>query len=248
MSSSTIVVIPCFNEAQRLSIQAFTAFAQRWRHGRFLFVDDGSTDETLSILTSLRETLPDHFDVLRLPQNVGKAEAVRRGILEAFALNPLYVGFWDADLATPLDALPLFEEVLRDRPVVDIVLGARVKLLGRDIRRRPFRHYLGRIFATAVALTLGLEIYDSQCGAKLFLASNTVRVLFDTPFLSRWIFDVEILARFKRLRQAGVPTTVEQSIYELALPLWHDVPGSKLRLWDFAMAVRDLARIYSSFR
>jgi dolichyl-phosphate beta-glucosyltransferase len=147
--------------------------------------------------------------------------------------NPLYVGFWDADLATPLDALPLCEEVLRDRPVVEIVLGARVTLLGRDIRRRPLRHYLGRTFAMAVVLTLGLKVYDSQCGAKLCRASNTVRVLFDTPFLSRWIFDVEILARFKRLRQTGVPTTVEQSIYELALPVWHDVPGSKLSLVGF---------------
>ena len=246
--SSTVLVVPCYNEAGRLSPDAYRAFAEGWRHGGFLFVDDGSTDATFAVLSKLTGTLPGSFEVLRLPGNVGKAEAVRQGFLHAFKSGPGYVGFWDSDLATPLDAIPLFEAVFQDRPRTEVVLGARVKLLGRDVRRKPARHYLGRAFATAVALLTGIEVYDSQCGAKLFRSTPTVQGIFASPFRSRWIFDVEILARFLQLkRRDGVPRA-EALLYELPLPAWHDVDGSKLRPKDFGQALIDLVRIYRSSR
>jgi len=230
----TIIVVPCFNEARRLSPEAFRDFAATWPDGAFLFVDDGSSDGTLDVLSAIRHSIPAQCEILRLPQNVGKAEAVRRGMLRAFESNPEYAGFWDADLATPLDVVPLFERVFRERPATDVVLGARVKLLGRNIERRAARHYVGRIFATAVGVTLGVNVYDSQCGAKLFRSTGSVRGVFDTPFLSRWIFDVEILVRL--LKRSA-------SLYELPLPVWRDVAGSTLRLKDFVRAIYDLAKI-----
>jgi glycosyltransferase involved in cell wall biosynthesis len=241
---STVMVVPCYNEARRLVPEAFRAFAQAWGHGRFLFVDDGSTDDTFAVLAKLKATFPESFDVLRLPSNAGKAEAVRQGFLQALRTDPEYVGFWDSDLATPLEAIPLFESVFRDRPQTEVVLGARVKLLGRDVRRTAVRHYLGRAFATAVAVVSGLEVYDSQCGAKLFRATSTVRSVFATPFQSRWIFDVEILVRFVRLKQPQAPLDIGACLYELPLPVWRDVPGSKLRPKDFGRALLDLVRIY----
>jgi len=246
--AGTIIVVPCFNEAQRLSAEEFWQFAHQWRDGTFLFIDDGSTDDTPRILSALVESAPGKFEVLRLPRNSGKGEAIRQGMLRAFQSNPEYVGYWDADLATPLDAIPMFAQVFRDRPVTEIVLGARVKLLGRDIQRRPLRHYLGRVFATAVAVNLGMKIYDSQCGAKLFRVTERVRAVFETPFLSRWIFDVEILARFMKLEKPDLPPSLETSLYELPVPVWHDVAGSKLRVKDFVRAAYDLVRIHRSMQ
>jgi glycosyltransferase involved in cell wall biosynthesis len=245
---STVVVVPCYNEAARLSPETYQAFAEGWPHGGFLFVDDGSTDDTFAVLSKLQANLPTSFEVLRLPSNVGKGEAVRQGFLHAFQSRTEYVGFWDADLAAPLDAIPLFEAIFRDHPKTEVVLGARVKLLGRDVRRKPARHYLGRVFATAVAAAVGLEVYDSQCGAKLFRATSTARAIFATPFQSRWIFDVEILARFLRLKRRDGSPGAEALLYELPLPVWHDVGGSKLRPKDFGRAMIDLARIYRSSR
>jgi glycosyltransferase involved in cell wall biosynthesis len=243
-----VIVVPCFNEAQRLFPEDFHAFAQRWPYGKFLFVDDGSTDNTLAVLSALQERMPAQVEILQLPRNVGKGEAVRQGMLQSFQSSAQYVGFWDADLATPLDAILLFERVLRDRPAIEIVLGARVRLLGRDIQRSPMRHYLGRIFATFVAAILGIKVYDSQCGAKLFRSTESVRAVFQDTFLSRWIFDVEILARFMKLKQTDTEPIPAASLYELPLPRWQDISGSKLRLKDFIRAIYDLVQIHRSVK
>ncbi len=246
--AATIIVVPCFNEAERFASNTFRNFANQWPDGMFLFVDDGSTDDTPRILNALLDSTPQKFEVIRLPRNSGKAEAVRRGFLRAFQSNPDYVGYWDADLATPLDTIPMFAQVFRDRPTTEMVLGARIKLLGRDIQRRPLRHYSGRLFATAVSVILNLAVYDSQCGAKLFRVTNRVRSVFGMPFLSRWIFDVEILARFMKLQDATPSSPLDMCLYELPIPVWHDVAGSKLRITDFIRAVYDLARIHRSIR
>ena len=244
----TIIVVPCFNEVTRLSVTSFRSFASRWSEGAFLLVNDGSTDDTSGLLRALQESMPESFTTLDLPQNAGKAEAVRRGFELAFKSTPDYVGFWDADLATPLEAVPLFEAVFAERPMVEMVFGARVKLLGRRIERRRVRHYLGRCFATATALVLGLEIYDSQCGAKLFRNTEILRSIFKEPFLSRWIFDVEILARLVRLKRPWPPVNVATIVYELPLPEWVDKAGSKVRPCDFARALVELWRIYLTLR
>lgn len=117
-----------------------------------------------------------------LRRNVGKAEAVRRGVLLAFDANPDYIGYGDADLATPLEAIPAFCELLDARHDLEIVFGARVWLLGRSLERSALRHYLGRIFATAASMVLGLGAYDTQCGAKLFRASPRSDRCFKSPF------------------------------------------------------------------
>jgi hypothetical protein len=182
------------------------------------------------------------------------------------------VGFWDADLATPLEAIPQFCELLRRDPRLQMVIGARVKLLGRTIERRILRHYLGRLFATAASVVLRLPVYDTQCGAKLIRASAEMRALFDEPFRTNWIFDVELLARFIGGRKAGrrfgvapacptggggvshprIPPTarkaaVEDSIYEVPLDQWRDVAGSKVRVRDFFKSFFELARIYWTY-
>jgi glycosyltransferase involved in cell wall biosynthesis len=233
------LVIPCYNEERRLDLDAFRTFDGGGDRVGFLFVDDGSRDGTKQLLQSNR------FDVLSLDRNVGKAEAVRRGIVAAMERGAEVTGFWDADLATPLAELPQFLEILKERPEIEMVYGARVRLLGRNISRHEGRHYFGRVGATLISKTLGLAVYDTQCGAKLFRVNDTMRQVFAKPFLSRWIFDVEIIARVVRLRgRDGAAHT----IYELPLCVWKDVKGSKLRSTDFLRALRDLWRIRRAYK
>jgi glycosyltransferase involved in cell wall biosynthesis len=232
------LVVPCFNEAHRLDVDAFRNFRLDGDALEFVFVNDGSTDGTQQIL----ESLPGK--VVRLERNSGKAEAVRRGILGAMERSPDVVGFWDADLATPLSELPGFLGIMQTRPEIDMVFGARVRLLGRDISRRPARHYFGRVGATLISSSLGLAVYDTQCGAKLFRTSDTLRDVLATPFLSRWIFDVEIIARFV---QRWGRDRVARALYEYPVTQWHDVKGSKVKSRDFVRALRDLWKIHRAY-
>jgi len=238
----TTIVVPCYNEASRLDGAVFRRFAAGDPHVGFLFVDDGSRDTTLDVLAGLRHGLERQVRVVSLPANQGKAEAVRRGVLHAIDDRPpRAVGFWDADLATPLEAIPVFRDVLYRRDEVSIVLGSRMPLLGRRIERRPLRRLLGRLFATAVRVTLGLPVFDTQCGAKMFRVTPMLRGIFATRFASRWIFDVELLARW--LSTAERPVDGLAGIYELPLDHWRDVAGSRLKGGDFLQAAADLSGI-----
>jgi len=240
----TIVVVPCYNEAQRLDLAAFDAFLTGGHNVSLLIVDDGSTDDTPLVVERLRQSHPRQVFTLRLAANVGKAEAVRRGVQSALRRRPSMVGYWDADLATPLDAIPRFQTVLRERPELVLVMGSRVALLGRQIRRRWARHLIGRAFATAASLVLGLSVYDTQCGAKLFRVVPNTSKWFSRPFRTRWVFDVEILARMMITQ----PQAVSELIYEYPLERWNDIAGSRLKLADFFVAAVDLAAIHWQYK
>ena len=106
----TVVVVPCYNEAKRLPQQEFLQFVREHDDVAFLFANDGSRDNTLDVLQSLCQQ-HERLHVLDLQPNGGKAEAVRRGMLHAAeTMQPEYICFWDADLATPLYEIPHFVE------------------------------------------------------------------------------------------------------------------------------------------
>jgi dolichyl-phosphate beta-glucosyltransferase len=242
--SNCVVVIPCYNEASRLDTEAFARFIETSKNVDFLFVDDGSRDSTLAVLSTLGDSHPQRVQVLPLPHNMGKAEAVRHGLLRASERTPAYVGFWDADLATPLGDIVTFSELLDRRPDIEMVFGSRVHLLGRSVRRRLSRHYLGRVFATVAAFALGVGIYDTQCGAKLFRVSDRFIALLQKPFIGGWIFDVEIIAREIQSRRRNSLPSVSEVIYEHPLLEWRDVGGSKIKTLDWFKVVANLGRIY----
>lgn len=247
LAQRTKIVVPCYNEAKRLRGDAFLSYARQRELLSFLFVDDGSTDGTFEVLEALAREAPNSLQVLRLEKNSGKAEAVRRGVLAAFETSPDCIGYWDADLATPLRYIEIFEEILR-RPTAKLVLGSRVRLLGREVERAAVRHYLGRGFATIAGAALGLPIYDTQCGAKLFRAEPIFRAAFERPFELTWSFDVELFARLMRLgKETGALDPVTQFV-EYPLEEWRDAPGSKIRAAHFPRIGWEVLRLFSIAR
>lgn len=236
------LVIPCYNEARRFPRLDYADALQQQPGMSLLFVDDGSRDDTASILRDFCAAHPERCELLVLPVNVGKAEAVRRGMSHATDGAPSveYLGYFDADLAIPLQEAFSFFRMLGDRRPA-LIMGARVRLLGTTrIARSLARHLMSRAFATLVSAATGLPIYDTQAGAKL-VRVDVARALFQRPFINRWTFDVELLYRcmerfgrkhldehvaevpLRRLRDRGGSTiTVRQAVI---------VPIALLRTW-----------------
>lgn len=233
----TGIVIPCYNEELRLNLNEFVAFAQSHLSIEFLFVNDGSTDDTLSVLNKLKISC-NGIGVLNLENNVGKSEAVRLGMLEMFDSNKYeYIGFWDADLATPLnEILHLLNH--QNSSKNKVIMASRLKRMGAMVERKGSRHLLGRVFSTFASIILKLPVYDTQCGAKLF--HQSLRHLFEQKFQTKWLFDIELLARFRN--KYGMSTTLNE-IIEVPVRTWVEVGGSKLKLTHMLKVPLELLKI-----
>ena len=242
----TFLVVPCFNEAKRLDGRAFLQLAALARV-ELLFVDDGSTDTTAQVLQGICCASNGIAQTLTLSANVGKGEAVRQGLRTALARGAAVVGFVDADLSTPAGEIMRLVELLHAEPQVQVLLGSRIRLLGNSVERHPVRHYLGRAFATAASLVLALPVYDTQCGAKLFRCSPQLDAALAESFVSRWIFDVELLGRLVH-GSPEVPGLPREAFREVPLLAWRDVAGSKLRTGHFLQAIGELAAIERRLR
>ena len=247
MTRSTRVVVPCYNEASRLEPNAFVQAIARDPALAFVMVDDGSSDGTATILEELAKKAPERIDVVVLERNVGKAEAVRRGVLRAFELGAEIAGYWDADLATPLSYISEFATLLGKDDVV-MVAGSRVRMLGHRIERSAIRHYIGRGFGTLAALALGLPVYDTQCGAKLFKTTAAIQSAFESPFTLRWAFDVELLARLLARETEVGDIEVERQCIEFPLEEWRDAPGSKITVRQLPKIALEIAKLYVTTR
>ena len=220
-----LVVVPCFNEERRLDPSRLRELVESGR-ARVLFVDDGSTDGTAAALERLSNGA-DAIEVLRLPRNVGKAEAIRQGLLRGLESDAPILAYCDADLATPPGELLRLIELLESRSDLEFVLASRVLMLGWRIERRAYRHYLGRVFATLASLFLRVPVYDTQCGAKAFRASPALREAVSSPFRSSWVFDVELIGRLLRGSRSVDPVPLA-AFEEMPLRAWRDVSGSRL--------------------
>ena len=243
--AQTCIIIPCYNEATRLPVELFRAYMQIHPDVHFCFVDDGSSDSTQAVLTQLQASHPIQAEALILPENQGKAGAVRAGMLHKAAGGYAYLGFLDADLATPLEAIQDLHREIDQRAKLDLVMGSRIKILGKNIQRDAFRHYVGRVIATCISVVLRLPVYDSQCGAKLF-RSRSVPALFQEPFLSPWLFDVELLARLTR--QYGREELQRNRVAEMPLNQWIEQHDSRVKLTYFFKLWYELYRIYQKYK
>lgn len=221
--TKTMIVVPCYNEAKRLDGDVFLKTLAGSPDLSFVFVDDGSTDATLHCLETLQRANPRQIDLISLHRNSGKAEAVRTGLQHACRVDADLVGYWDADLATPLEAIADFKTIFDRYRDITVAYGARRQLQGHRINRTASRRAVSRICASLARLAVGLPIGDTQCGAKLLRNTPALRGAIETPFTAGWLFDVELFSRI-----AAATPQPRACFYEVPLSEWHEVAGSKV--------------------
>jgi dolichyl-phosphate beta-glucosyltransferase len=218
-SPSLSVIIPAFNEEQRLGRfleQATDYLDRRGQRYEILVVDDGSTDRTAALVESIRSQHP-AINLLRLPTNQGKGAAVRHGMRVASGQLQLFA---DADGAAPMSELVRLEQAMVRG--ADLAIGSRA-LASRDSRYRVdarwHRTVLGNLFNRLVS-RLGIAgIADTQCGFKLF-TRKAAQDLFSVSCLDGYGIDLELLyvAQRRGYRITEVPIN------------WADQAGSKVRV------------------
>jgi dolichyl-phosphate beta-glucosyltransferase len=247
---SLTLVLPAYNEAERIGPaldELFGYLRRRDAEGRdgapgaaalpaeieVLVVDDGSTDDTVSVVEARPEAAGAiegvGLHVRRVPHG-GKGAAVRAGMLAA---TGDFVVFTDADMATPPDQIPLMLQALVDH---DVALGSRIQPDGSDMRATQpgYRRLLGKLFHVLASVWVVGPVQDTQCGFKGF-RREAAQDLFARQGVTSIVFDVELiyLARRRGYRMAIVPIR------------WFDKRGSRMRARP-SLAIRvawDLFRI-----
>ncbi|HQE33542.1 glycosyl transferase family 2 [Flavobacterium alvei] len=221
---NTTVVIPCYNEEKGISNAEYSNFLNNNPEVLICFVNDGSKDNTLAVLTVLKEKHPTQIQILSLEKNAGKAEAVRAGINHCnLHFQHRYIGYLDADLATTLEEFIELRNYLQGEIVFSF--GSRIRKIGSIIERENSRFLIGRVVATFISNILDIKVYDTQCGSKLFTREISEKV-FEKEFISRWLFDVEIFYRMIHL--FGKEKAIKKMI-EVPLKLWVEKGDSKVK-------------------
>ncbi|WP_339665342.1 response regulator [Maribacter arcticus] len=238
------VVIPCYNEEERLLSTEFKDFAHKNLGYHLCFVNDGSTDKTLEVLEKLKKGSESNISIYNCEQNGGKAEAVRQGMLHLAKDEQLdYIGFLDADLSTDFRDFDDLVETL-DQSNFKIVSGSRMSRMGADITKESARKIISMTINLIIRTILRMPFNDTQCGAKV-MDRSVVPLLFDKPFITKWLFDVEM---FIRMRKHYGKTEAKKLICEQPLKRWIHADGSKLSMKDSVKIVGQLAKIAFVYR
>lgn len=231
------IVVPCFNEATRFDLAYWTEIVESIPDSIFIFVNDGSTDDTLKVISFIKK---DNVFSVNLLKNLGKGEAIRFGL--NFALqkfNPQSLGFIDSDGAfSPIDIRNIIAAAnfkFLPPSKITCLIASRVALSGRNIERSKFRHYLGRIIVSYVCLGWNHPPYDTQSGFKIFKCDSDFVEAIANKFATRWFFDIEILLRISRVRM--------DRVWEVPLESWREIGNSSINSREFGRVIREIRTI-----
>jgi glycosyltransferase involved in cell wall biosynthesis len=241
--NTLIIVVPCFNESQRIPTNEFISFLKKDNHTKIVFSDDGSTDNTIQVLKEIQNSNKDKVFIVSSNQNQGKAEAVREGVLFCFRndLDFDSIAYLDADLSTSLEECLFISNEINENILFSF--GSRILKIDTNIERKLFRHLTGRIIATIISEMLRITVYDTQCGCKVFKQSLAKEV-FREKFISKWLFDVEIFYRIIHLYDR---VKIQNISKEIPLKSWIAGAESKVKITYFFRMWFDLFFIYRKY-
>ncbi len=241
---NTCIIIPCYNEEKRLPKLEYQNFLQLNSEVLLCFVNDGSTDKTLEVLLKLKNECAEKIEVISYKANLGKAEAIRKGMHYCNKnYDFTYIAYLDADLSTSLEECLELTSYINSE--INFVFGSRIMKVGSTIVRNQFRFIVGRFIATIISNILKLKVYDTQCGCKIF-TKELANYTFKDPFISTWLFDVEIFNRI--INYFGREKAIKKML-EVPLKKWIDAEGSSVsilyffRIWIHLYQINKICKV-----
>lgn len=238
-----IIVVPCYNEENRLPVKDFKSFINTHKNILICFVNDGSADDTIGTLTKLKQECNNSIEIINLKQNGGKAAAVKAGFTHCNTkFKYKKIAYLDADLSTSLQECLQLSTLVNSKTL--FVFGSRIEKEDNNIQRKKYRFLIGRFIASLIAKQLKLNVYDTQCGCKIF-SQSIVTPIFKEKFISKWLFDVEI---FHRLIALVGKENITATIKEVPLQNWRDTEDSRVKFSYFFKLWIDLYHIGKKYK
>jgi len=237
------LIVPCFNEALRLDPKYYEDLLTQTEVS-LVFINDGSTDNTLNLLTALKNRNPGRIILVSLQNNLGKANAIREGMLlfhNSLDKNPDFLGYLDADCAFGISDIKKLFEISTNKKIgeYDVISMARIDLAGRSVQRKRYRQIIGRILGIFLRLTLpNFKMYDTQTGLKIFRCQSSLFQALDNQFETRWFIDLEIILRLQQ-------TKPNLLIWEEPCDKWQDIDNSKIEGKQVFQVIRDMLILFT---
>lgn len=237
------IVIPTYNEEKRITLKKYFDFLRDHNDVMLCFVNDGSTDDTKKLLHNIELSAHKNVKIIEHRKNSGKAAAVLSGF-QFCNKNVRYnkIAYLDADLATSLESC--YEVSTEIEGETSFAFGSRIRKLDSFIRRKPYRFLIGRFMATLISRQLGLYVYDTQCGCKVF-SRQLAEEISQEDFVSTWLFDVEIFHRIQNLYSKQILLRTSK---EVPLRSWIDKNNSKVSFTYFFRMWFELLMIQRKYR
>lgn len=221
------IVIPCYRENNRLPkfLDSLVQMFQGNPEINFVIVDDGSPIyEFLELKEKIGTILSNpQFQLLHYEKNMGKGNAIQLGIENS---NGNYLGFIDADGATPAYELKRMWDHINSQSEIDLIAGSRIPMHGKTVKKTLHRHIANRIFSYYFHQLFEIQIYDPQCGCKIFKRSSYDQIKQKITDL-RWLWDTQLLILFQRN---------QFSILEFPID-WNEIPNSKFSFFRDSLSV-----------
>lgn len=234
----TCIVIPFYNESERLGDCSYLEKLEQNKSIDFIYVNDGSTDNTFSILTNKFPTKK----IITYKENKGKGCAVREGLLYAVSNGYDVVGFLDSDGAFSLSdvgrILNSSESLFRDDPNLGMIIGSRVSTSENNIKRSIARSLTSKVVKRIIKWNLRKltnKSFDTQSGFKLMRSSEQLKDFLKKDFQTKWFFDVEIM----------IGVGYFGCIKEISLSTWRDVRKSHIGIGSIKSVYKELLIISS---
>jgi dolichol-phosphate mannosyltransferase len=185
--ASISLIIPIFNQAGKVSYsleKIKQSVELAFSNYELIVVNDGSTDNTLTILRDIAMG-DEHVHIISYTPNRGKGYAVRQGVLHSHGNAVVLL---DGDLDISPDLIKDYVETLSR---CDLVIASK-RHPESSVKIPRSRAFLSRAFHLLIKLTVGIAQTDTQAGFKVG-RGDIMRTIFRNVSINRYAFDVELL-------------------------------------------------------
>lgn len=231
------IIFPVYNEEEVVEEGIMLTMKKLEELGvdyEIIVSDDGSKDRTYDIAKELSKAYPS-VKVLRAEKNVGRGEAVAKGIEAA---KSDITAFMDMDLATNLDSLPMLIKEIENG--IDVSTGSRW-VFGSKVERGIVRKIISYGYNILVKIMFDSKIKDHQCGFKAFKRDVALEIIKEAGYREDrgWAWDTEILIRAQKkgYKVSEIPVFWEEKKRKSKFKVISDVKKCALYLFKLRRSV-----------